>query len=133
MITFDQDTYPTGAVRINKFSEPLFEDILMKVLPTIAGIILAGTFATTAHAGPSKSEVMSQCKNEIKNSFEDISRIRTSKFKDRSSGTYVIYRVSFSNADAQKVTCSFKDGIASLTDAKGGMIASKLAANNTDS
>ena len=41
----------------------------MKVLPTIAGLLLAGTFATTAHDGPSTSYVMTQCKAEINDTF----------------------------------------------------------------
>lgn len=105
----------------------------MKVLPSIVGLVLLGSFATTAQAGPSKNAVMTQCKNEIKNSFEDISRIRTSKFKDRASGTSVTYRVTFKGSDAQKVTCSYKDGVASLTDANGAMVASKASAENTGS
>lgn len=105
----------------------------MKIVPTIAGVLLAGAFATTANAGPSKGEVMTLCKNEIKSSFEDVTRIRTSKFKDRASGTYVTYRVSTESADTQKVTCTFKDGIASLTDSEGVMIAGKTNVDNTGS
>ena len=97
----------------------------MKALPVIAGVILAGTFTLSAHAAPSKGEVMTLCKTEIKQSFDDISRIRTTRFNDRSSGTTVTYKVSLESAEAQTVTCSFKDGIASLTDGSGAMIASK--------
>ena len=105
----------------------------MKIVPTIAGILLAGSFATTANAGPDKGAVMTLCKNEIKSSFEDVTRIRTAKFKDRASGTYVTYRVSTEGADTQKVTCTFKDGIASLTDSEGVMIAGKTNVENTGS
>lgn len=105
----------------------------MKVLPLIAGVILAGTFTTSANAAPSKSEVMTLCKNEIKESFDDISRIRTSRFKDKASGITVTYKVSLEGADAQKVTCSLNDGVASLTDSSGAMIASKANTENTGS
>ena len=105
----------------------------MKILPTIAGVILAGTFTMSANAGPSKGEVMTLCKNEIKESFDDITRIRTSRFKDKASGTTVTYKVSLEGTDAQKVTCSFSDGVASLTNSSGEMIASKVNTNNTGS
>jgi hypothetical protein len=105
----------------------------MKVLPTIAGVILAGTFTVSANARSSQSEVMTLCKNEIKESFDDITRIRTSRFKDRASGTTVTYKVSLEGTDAQKVTCSFRDGVASLTNSSGEMIASKVNTDNTGS
>lgn len=105
----------------------------MKILPTIAGLIIAGSFATSANAAPSKGEIMTLCKQEIKSSIDDVTRIRTNKFKDRASGTYVSYRVSLKDRDTQKVTCSFVDGVASLTDSDGAMIASKTATKNTGS
>ena len=105
----------------------------MKVLPTITGVILAGIFTLPANAASSKSEVMTLCKNEIKESFDDITRIRTSRVKDKASGTTVTYKVSLEGTDAQKVTCSFSDGIASLTDSSGEMIASKASTNNSGS
>ena len=103
----------------------------MKIVPTIAGLLLAGTFATTAHAGPSKGEVMTYCKTEIKDKFEDISRIRTSRFRDKSSGTHITFRVSMENAEAQQVTCHYKDGIVGLSDANGELIASGVSVANT--
>jgi hypothetical protein len=102
----------------------------MKILPTVAGLILAGAFSTTVQAAPSQGEVMTLCKAEIKQSFEDISRIRTSRFKDRASGTYVTYRVSRRDQDTQKVLCTFRDGVASLTDDTGALIASKTSSEN---
>ena len=105
----------------------------MKVLPLIAGVILAGTFTMSANAAPSKNTVMTLCKNEIKESFDGITRVRTTRFKERASGTTVTYKVSLEGADAQKVTCSFNDGIASLTDSSGEMIASKVNTDNTGS
>lgn len=102
----------------------------MKVIPFIAGAILAGTF-TTATAAPSKGEVMSLCKAEIKQSIDDISRIRTSRFKERAAGTTVTYKVSTETAEPQTVTCSFVEGVASLTDSSGAMIASKTGTTNT--
>ena len=132
MITFDPFTYPAGAVRIDTFSEPT-EDILMKIVPTFAGLILAGTFAVNANADASKGEIMALCKAEIQDSIEDVTRIRTSKFKDRSTGTFITYRVSRDNADTEKVTCTFRDGVASLTDSTGALIASKNSVASTDS
>lgn len=105
----------------------------MKVLPTIAGLLLAGTFATTAHAGASQSQVMTQCKAEINDTFEDVSRIRTSRFRTKSSGTYITFRVSMEGAEAQKVTCSYQNGMVSLADSKGDLIASKTSVASNDS
>ena len=105
----------------------------MKILPTIAGVVLAGSFAVTANADASKGEIMTLCKAEIKESFNDVTRVRTAKFKDRASGTYITYRVSREGADTEKVTCTFQDGVASLTDANGAMIASKTSTENTGS
>lgn len=134
MITFAGCTYPTGAAPAEfNLASHYFEDILMKVLPMIAGVFLASTITFSATAAPSQSEVMTLCKNEIKESFDDITRIRTSRFKERASGTTVTYKVSLEGTDAQKVTCSFNDGVASLTDSSGGMIASKANTGNTDS
>ena len=99
----------------------------------IAGVILAGTFTMSANAAPSKGKVMTLCKTEIKESFDDITRIRTTRFKSRASGTTVTYKVSLEGTDAQKVTCSFSDGVASLTDSSGEMIASKASTVNTGS
>ncbi len=105
----------------------------MKIVPTIAGIMIAGSLATTAYAGPSQGEIKSLCKNRIKSSFEDVTRIRTWGMKERSSGTHITYRVSTKGADTQVVTCSFSDGIASLTDSEGSMIAGKTAVASDDS
>ena len=105
----------------------------MKVLPTIAGLLLAGTFATTAHDGPSTSYVMTQCKAEINDTFEDVSRIRTSRLRTKSSGTYITFRVSTEGADAQKITCSYQNGVVSLADSKGDLIASKTSVASNDS
>lgn len=105
----------------------------MKIVPTIAGVLLAGAFATTANASDSNGSVMTLCKNEIKATFEDVTRIRTSKFKDRASGTYVTYRVSTESADTQKVACTYRDGVASLTDSEGALIAPKTSVANTGS
>lgn len=105
----------------------------MKILPMIAGLVLAGTFAVTTQADTSKGEIMTLCKTEIKDSIDDVTRIRTAKFKDRAAATHVTYRVSTESAETQKVTCTFKDGVASLTDANGAMIASKTSSENTGS
>ena len=93
----------------------------MKIVPTLAGLILAGTFTATAHAGPSKGAIMTLCKSQVKDSIEDITRIRTAKFRDRASETKITFKVSTENADPQKVTCTYKDGIASLSNDKGNL------------
>lgn len=105
----------------------------MKIVPTIAGLVLAGSFATAAHAGPSQGEVMTFCKAEVKDTFEDVTRIKTSRFRDKASGTFITFRVSTEGADTQKVTCHYKDGITSLTDANGDMIANTGQPENTGS
>lgn len=99
----------------------------MKIVPTIAGLLLAGTFAVSAEAGPSKGEVLTSCKSEINESFDDVSRVRTAKYKYKSTGTFVTFKVS-TDGEIQRVTCTYKDGMASLTDADGELIASKTEA-----
>lgn len=103
----------------------------MKILPSIAGLILAGTFTTVAHAGPSKGQVMGECKAEIKASIDDVSRLRTSRFKDRASGTYVTFRVSTEDGESQLVKCTYRDGVTSLENADGELLVSKTLAENT--
>lgn len=94
----------------------------MKIVPSIAGLLLAGTFTATAHAGPSKGEVMTMCKAEINATFQEVDRIRTSRYKYKSSGHHVTFKVS-SGGEIEKVTCKHDDGETSLTDANGDMIA----------
>jgi hypothetical protein len=103
----------------------------MKIVPSIASVLLAATCSSTALAGPSKGEVMTYCKAEIKDTFQDISRIRTSRFRDNASGTQITFRVSQESGDAHKIVCHYKDGIVGLSDQNGEMIASGVAVNNT--
>ena len=105
----------------------------MKILPSIAGLILAGTFTSVAQAGPSNGQVMGECKAEIRASIDDISRLRTSRFKDRASGTYVTFKVSTADGESQLVKCTYRDGVASLENSDGKMIAGKALADNTGS
>ncbi|MBO6703638.1 MAG: hypothetical protein JJ921_14960 [Pseudomonadales bacterium] len=105
----------------------------MKIVPTIAGVLLAGSFATSANAGPSQGEVMTLCKNQIKSTFEDVTRIRTFGIKERAKGTFINFRVSTEGAETQVVKCSYVDGIASLTDREGVMVAAKADGVNTGS
>ena len=103
----------------------------MKIVTSIASLLLAGTCASTALAGPSQGEVMNYCKAEIKDTFEDISRIRTSRFREKASGTHITFRVSLDDAENQNVICHYKDGIVGLTDTNGEMIASGVTVANT--
>lgn len=106
----------------------------MKIIPSIAGLLLAGTLATTVQAGPSKNEVATFCKAEINESLEAVSRVKMKRLRVKSSGTHVTYRVSQEGAeDSRKVTCTYKDGIVSLTDANGDMIVRLADANPTGS
>lgn len=104
----------------------------MKIVPTIAGLLLAGTFATTAHAGPSKGEVMTFCKAEINDSYQEVDRIRTSRYKYKSTGHIVTFKVS-TGGEIEKVTCRHKDGETSLTDSNGDMIAKAGSKTSTES
>ena len=104
----------------------------MKIVPTIAGMLLAGTFAATAHAGPSKGEVMTFCKAEINDTFQQVDRIRTSKYKYKATGHYVTFKVS-TNGEIEKVTCQHKKGETSLVDANGDMIAKAGSETSTES
>lgn len=91
----------------------------MKIVPSVAGLLLAATVATPAAAGPSKGEILTLCKSEVKTAFEDATRIRTSRFKHSASATAITFKVSVADTAPQKVTCSFRDGIASLDGAQG--------------
>ena len=91
----------------------------MKTVASIAGLVLAGALAMPAVAGPSKGEIMTQCKSEIKDAFDEVSRIRTSRFRDNASGTFITFKVSTPDAEPQKITCTYRDGIASLEDESG--------------
>ena len=94
----------------------------MKIVPSIAGMLLAGTFAATAHAGPSKGQVMTECKAEINDTYEQVDRIRTSRCKYKATGHSITFKVS-TGGEIEKVTCKHKDGETYLTDANGDMIA----------
>ncbi len=105
----------------------------MKILPTLAGLILAGTFTSVAQADSSKEAAMSQCKAEIKASIDDISRIRTSRLREKSTGTHITFRVSTEGNDTQIGKCIHVGGLASLKNANGELIAAKTAVVSTGS
>ncbi len=96
----------------------------MKTVITIAGLVLASAISIPASA-TSKSEALTMCKLQAQNTFENITRIRTAKIKERSTGTYVKLRVAMEGADTEVVTCTVQDGIASLTTKDGNLVASK--------
>lgn len=104
----------------------------MKTFPTIAGLILAGVISVPANAA-SKDEALTLCKLEVQEAIEDVTRIRTSKIKQRADGTYIRLRVSTEGEAARNVECAVEDGVASLTTADGKLIASKSAVSGTGS
>jgi len=85
----------------------------------------------SANATPSKGRITTLCKNEIKESFDDTTKTRIKRFKNRANGTTVTYNVSFEGTDAQKVTCTFSDGVASLIDSNGEITPSIVTTDNT--
>jgi hypothetical protein len=95
----------------------------MKIVTSVAGLLLAGTLSIPATAGPSRGEIMTLCKSEIKDTFEEVSRIRTSRFRDKASGTYITFKVSAADAETQKVTCTYRDGVANLAGDNGALVA----------
>ena len=104
----------------------------MKTFPTIAGLILASAISVPASA-TSKGEALTLCKLEVQESISDVTRVRTSKIKERASGTYVKLRVSTEGQGAQKVECAVEDGVAVLMNDEGNLIASKNAVDTSGS
>ena len=92
------------------------KDIFMKVFLYFIGIAFAFVFSVSVSAKTSPGEIMTTCKSTVKESMDDITRIRTSKFKERASGTKITFRVSSRNNQTRKVTCTYANGVATLAD-----------------
>ena len=109
--------YPPGAAPDKEFtfSEPT-KGYFMKVLLYFIGIAFAFVFSVSVSAKTSSGEIMTMCKSTVKASIDDVTRIRTSKFKERASGTKITFRVSSDNNQTRKVTCTYANGVATLTD-----------------
>ena len=109
--------YPSGAAPGKKFtfSEPT-KGYFMKVLLYFIGIAFAFVFSVSVSAKTSSGEIMTMCKSTVKASIDDVTRIRTTKFKERASGTKITFRVSSDNNQTRKVTCTYANGVATLTD-----------------
>ncbi len=96
---------------------------MMKIMPSIVGLLLAGSVVTTVQAGPSKNEVATACKHQINESFDSVKKIKMKRFREKSSGTHVTYTVYQEGAeDTRRVTCIVNDEIVSLTDKNGDLI-----------
>lgn len=96
----------------------------MKTVTTIAGLVLASAISIPASASSAKSEALTLCKAQVQNTFENVTRVRTAKIKERSTGVYVKLRVSTEGQGTEAVQCAVQDGIASLTTKDGNLIAS---------
>jgi len=92
------------------------KDIFMKIFLYLIGIGFAFVFSVSVNAKASSGEIMTMCKSNVKESVEDVARIRTSKFKEKASGTMITFRVSSSNNQTKKVTCTYSNGVATLAD-----------------
>jgi hypothetical protein len=88
----------------------------MKVLLYFIGIAFAFVFSVSVSAKTSSGEIMTICKSTVKESMDDVTRIRTSKFKERASGTKITFRVSSRDNQTRKVTCTYANGVATLAD-----------------
>ena len=88
----------------------------MKVFLYLIGIGFAFVFSVSVNAKASSGEIMTICKSTVKESIDDVARIRTSKFKEKASGTKITFRVSFGNNQTKKVTCTYSNGLATLAD-----------------
>ena len=92
------------------------KDIFMKIFLYLIGIGFAFVFSISVNAKASSGEIMTMCKSTVKESIDDVARIRTSKFKEKASGTTITFRVSSSNNQSKKVTCTYSNGVATLVD-----------------
>ena len=88
----------------------------MKMFLYVIGIGFAFVFSVSVNAKASSGEIMTMCKSTVKESVDDIARIRTSKFKEKASGTMITFRVSSSNNQTRKVMCTYANGVATLAD-----------------
>ena len=110
-------TYPPGAVPDkNLHLASQRKDIFMKVFLYFIGIGFAFVFSVSVNAKASSGEIMTLCKSTVKKSVDDVTRIRTSRFKEKASGTKITFRVSSSNNQTRKVTCIYANGVATLAD-----------------
>ena len=77
-------TYPPGAVPGKEFtfSEPT-KGYFMKVFLYFIGIAFAFVFSVSVSAKTSSGEIMTMCKSTVKESMDGVTRIRTSKFKEK--------------------------------------------------
>ena len=117
MITLLGSFTPPGAVPGKQFtfSEPT-KGYFMKVLLYFIGIAFAFVFSVSVSAKTSSGEIMTMCKSTVKESMDDVTRIRTSKFKERATGTKITFRVSSKENPTRKVTCTYANGVATLSD-----------------
>ena len=88
----------------------------MKVFLYLIGIGFAFVFSVSVNAKASSGEIMTICKSTVKESVDDVTRIRTSKFKEKASGTKITFRVSSSSNETKKVTCTYANGVATLAE-----------------
>ena len=88
----------------------------MKFFLYLIGIGFAFVFSVSVNAKASSGEIMTMCKSTVKESIDDVARIRTSKFKEKASGTMITFRVSSGNNQTKKVTCTYSNGVATLVD-----------------
>ena len=110
-------TYPSGAVLNKKLHLASHQkDIFMKIFLYLIGIGFAFVFSVSVNAKASSGEIMTRCKSNVKESVDDVARIRTSKYKEKASGTMITFRVSSSNNQTKKVTCTYANGVATLAD-----------------
>ena len=109
--------YPSGAVLNKKLHLASHQkDIFMKIFMYLIGIGFAFVFSVSVNAKASSGEIMTMCKSNVKESVADVARIRTSKFKEKASGTMITFRVSSSNNQTKKVICTYANGVATLSD-----------------
>ena len=107
------------------------KETMMKIIPSVVGLFLAGSLVTTVQAGPSKNEVATTCKVQINESFEAVKKVKMKRLREKSSGIHVTYSVFQDGAEnTRRVTCIVKDGIVSLIDANGDMVGSLADASH---
>ena len=88
----------------------------MKIFMYLIGIGFAFVFSVSVNAKASSGEIMTMCKSTVKEAIDDVARIRTSRFKEKASGTMITFRVSSSNNQTKKVTCTYANGVVTLSD-----------------
>ena len=117
MITSSGSLTPRGPFLTTKLHLASHQkDIFMKVFLYLVGIGFACVFSVSVSSKASSGEIMTMCKSTVKESMDGVTRIRTSKFKERASGTKITFRVSSDNNQTRKVTCTYANGVATLAD-----------------